>query len=482
MTVNLSAKTHIMYAQGDGTYKTSQPPVDTDFPVYADATKFVTAGASGSGDGSIGNPWTLAQAMTSAVAGDIVGVAAGTYVGADPSAGSGYRYTPAFRLSNSGTAEAPIILVAENHAALVTSGYSDIRSGATVAGSGWPAFGVLTKDYVQWVGFYTDETAANNKGCADAGPVTMWSTTGSKVLRCKIRGENAPFNDNHAGIRLENFFSGRVASNDISGFSTQLNGGSTNQAGIMTYDLRNSIIEHNLIDDCGNDLYIKGRDQYGNTIRWNWLSGATSAGMRLGALIVDPSEPTNRNLLYGNVFAGCANDIELALSATQPDAVNGTDIFNNTTYIGAGAGSSLAVMITDSVEDHDNTLRNNIFYAPGRKAYFGQETSGNSAAGFAGYISPDYNIYYGATSFGDGTSGSDWNAIDFTTWKSLTGADANSLVADPLFVDAGGDDFTLQGGSPAINLGIDYKNLLGGGASAPIDAGAHYDDHTVGVI
>lgn len=480
MTIIIAPYNHILLPQGNGRWKSTPAPEIPEFDFTPN--RFVTADANGSGDGSEPSPWTLAQAFASAVAGDVIDIAPGVYVGTDPSAGSGYRYTPAFRPSNSGTAENPIVFKARYQAAISEFEYSDVRSGATTPGSGWPAFGVLTKDYVYLLGLYSDESAENNKGCADSGPCTMWSTTGSRLLRCKIRGENAPFNDNHSGVRLENFFSGQIKSNDIAGFNTQLNGGSTNQAGIITYDLRNSIIENNLIDDCGNNLYIKGRDQYGNTIRWNWLSNATSAGMRLGALIVDPSDPTNRNLIYGNLLVDCRNDIELALSATQETAVNGTDIFNNTVYASAALSSSLSLMITDSVESHDNTFRSNIVYANGRKAYFGQETSGNSAAGFAGYISSDYNIYYGAINFADGTSGSDWDAASFATWTSLTSSDDNSILADPLFVNAAGGDFTLQSESPAIDHGIDYKNLLGGGTSAPITDGAYYDDHTVGVV
>ena len=41
--------------------------------------KWVTADAGGSGDGSEGDPWTLAQAMTNAVAADQVQIGAGTY-------------------------------------------------------------------------------------------------------------------------------------------------------------------------------------------------------------------------------------------------------------------------------------------------------------------------------------------------------------------------------------------------------------------
>ena len=48
-------------------------------PVFA--TYWVTAGASGGGDGSSGNPWTLSEAFSNASAGDIVNVQSGTYTG-----------------------------------------------------------------------------------------------------------------------------------------------------------------------------------------------------------------------------------------------------------------------------------------------------------------------------------------------------------------------------------------------------------------
>lgn len=169
----------------------------------------------------------------------------------------------------------------------------------------------------------------------------------------------------------------------------------------------------------------------------------------------------------------CLNDIELGYHAIRPDAINGTDIFNNTSYISGAGASTLSLYITDTVQTHDNTFNNNIVYGSGRKAYFNQESSGNSAAGFAGYILPNNNCYFGATYFADGTSGSDWDQISFATWKTLTGADAGSQIADPLFVSAGTGNVKLGGSSPCFDAGVDYKNLLGGGTSAPINQGAY---------
>ena len=89
--------------------------------------KYATADASGGGVGSAGDPWTLAEAMTSAVAGDIVGIAPGVYVGISTDT----RYLSAFRPSNSGTSGNPIRFVAQWAASAHTSNLTDIRCGNT---------------------------------------------------------------------------------------------------------------------------------------------------------------------------------------------------------------------------------------------------------------------------------------------------------------------------------------------------------------
>jgi hypothetical protein len=125
----------------DGVYP--EPPAYT-VVTYADRTKTVTAAAAGGGSGTDGSPWTLAEAMANAVAGDIVGVGAGVYVGSQTAGDDGAkRYSPAWRSANSGSEVSPIYFVAQNFAALTDTDVSDLRSGATTSGDGWPAFGNL---------------------------------------------------------------------------------------------------------------------------------------------------------------------------------------------------------------------------------------------------------------------------------------------------------------------------------------------------
>jgi hypothetical protein len=72
----------------------------------------------------------------------------------------------------------------------------------------------------------------------------------------------------------------------------------------------------------------------------------------------------------------------------------------------------------------------------------------------------DYNCYGGApvtfASFGDGVD----DCATFADWQALTGQDAHSIFADPLFVDVTGSmmpapDFHLQDTSPCLRAGAD---------------------------
>lgn len=465
----------------DPAYPDSERPTFSVLPSYSDSTRFVTASAPGGGDGSLSAPWTLDEAMSNAVAGDIVGVAAGVYVGT-PTAS---RFTPSFYPANSGTSVDPIIFVAENQASKVTAGYSDIRSGSTTHSGGNPAFGSLSRDHIYWIGFYSNEADSNNKTCADSGLSSCWTSVGGRIQGCKLRGVQPDFTDNHSGLRIENVDLGLFSDNDIAGFNASSGGGSTNQTGMTTYSMRNSVIEYNLIDNCGHNLYIKGNtgtDQFNNKVRFNLFINAVGDGMRLGAIVAGPGG--ERTDVYQNLLIDNANDIQLAFSATVAAANNGLDIYNNSIYTNTGSGSSYSLYITDSVETHDNTFRNNAMYVQTRNSYYNQFSSGNSAANFAAYIDSSYNCFFGATNFSSGSGGSTLNQSTLAGYQTASGSEASSIAQDPLFTNPAGGDFTLQAGSPALNLGEDYKQLLGGSTTASINLGCHVNasqDEVIGV-
>lgn len=105
------------------------------------------------------------------------------------------------------------------------------------------------------------------------------------------------------------------------------------------------------------------------------------------------------------------------------------------------------------------TLRNNILYASATRPTYG------FAITQTGTDVIDYDLAWRA----DGNPDIIYNGIGVTWafWMGL-GFDTHGINLDPLFTNAGAADFTLQGGSPAINAGI----CIGGLTPCPTNIGA----------
>ena len=440
-------------------------------PKFSQRNKTVSPDASGGGNGSDESPWTLNEAMKYAQAGDTVGIRAGLYVGSNNVTESQARYSPAFKPANSGTEDAPIIFVAEYQASKVSTGYTEIRSGATETGSGWPAFGILSKEYVYWVGIYSTEKASDNKGVADSGPCTVWSSKGSKILGCRIKGEAVDYIDNHSAIRLETSTELTISDNDLSGFN-QNSVNSVNQTGITTYYVTFTAIEHNTIHNCGSAIQLKGGEHYGLYIRFNVFYENLFSTIRAHGFAKGPNNERSR--IYQNLFFN--NQIELELTSSGSIGVLGVeamDFFNNSVYVENGSLGYSFLLITDGIEQHDNRIFNNAIYTNGRASYYMNESNSYSAEIFADYVQTDMNCYFSANSFGKGTSSSNWSNINMTDWQSLTGQDKNSILSDPLFTDLSATGLKLDQESPCFNAGKDKGQLLGTDSDAAINIGAY---------
>lgn len=125
------------------------------FTAYAQTPDYwVTDSASGSGDGSQGNPWTLQQAFDTAIAGDDVAVQAGTYPGS---------YTQ----SNNGTVNDSIRFIG------YVSSFGDITSSQQTTQRTEFGSGPISFDHTLW----TEQQRLEVKARLDAGDYRPNSNT-----------------------------------------------------------------------------------------------------------------------------------------------------------------------------------------------------------------------------------------------------------------------------------------------------------------
>ena len=189
----------------------------------------------------------------------------------------------------------------------------------------------------------------------------------------------------------------------------------------------------NLMTNC----YISNSGQpatfYGDapTVFYNYWSSSDATAVDVYAtdaqilsnIIVDPAgagirlrDTADGALLLANAIAGASPAVDLG-------AFDGARLWHNTVADAVGSGVSLTG--TTNVD-----FRNNIVSGAN---LFGVDGSSGQFTYF------DYNVYY------DNTSG---NCSSCTL-------SSNDRQGNPLFVNAGADDYTLQAGSAAVDAGTD---------------------------
>lgn len=167
---------------------------------------------------------------------------------------------------------------------------------------------------------------------------------------------------------------------------------------------------------------------------------------------------------YGNYKAGVA-----VTGASSGEVLNSTFYNNVQATNGSGWDGSGDVGIGINATG-TWIIKNNITY--GHPVEF---MISAAAVGGGATVTSDYNLFYDSL----GGNAFDYNGSfsGFSAYKTASGKDAHSLNTNPLFTNAGSNDFTLQASSPAINAGTnvgltsDYNGTAVPQGSAP-DMGA----------
>lgn len=465
--------------------KDGDPEVSAGAPLSA--THWVSATATGSGNGTQQNPYTLAQALQLAQPGWKVCCGPGEYMGVNTSSNS-----PAMRIAANGTENNPIIFFAQNYAALNTTGRSILRHNGTQQGYGCPVLGLDTGHH--WYGFYISESLAPTH--PDTGPIVCGGKHNRisyfRIDRGPTTWPQARADNNHAAIRFEgvNGCQNNLVSDCwIENYSRENAFGSEQgiqlfspQGSNMTTSTGRITVENCYFDNVETAMTCKGagstRPVLGGIIfRRNLVRASRSATVAGAVNFMDTSGELGRNQVYQNIQVGGNFHVMCMQQAGYP--IRDIDVINNTLIdcvaIGEREGIHTATPMAGTTGSGWR-IHNNV--KTGNAPLFNFAFNGQSDASVQ---SRSHNLSFGhrrwgyVDSRGTGTQ-------SLAQWVASTPFDDFSLESDPQLASSVWGNANLgrlQPASPARNAAIDLLNLNGNGTSAPCNMGAYSNDNVV---
>jgi hypothetical protein len=458
--------------------------------VTLSATHWVSASATGSGNGTQENPYTLAQALQLAQPGWRVSCGPGEYVGVNTNT----RFDASFRILANGTESNPITFFAQNYAALNTTGRSTLRHNGTQQGYGCPVLALDTGHH--WYGFYITESLAPTH--PDTGPVVC---SGKYNIISYFRIDRGPttwplFNgqkeNNHAAIRFEgqNGCQNNLVSDCwIENYSRQNAFGS--EQGIQLFSPQGSnvttstgriTIENCYFDNVETALTSKGAGATrpilgGIVFRRNLVRGSVFADVVGAVNFMDTSGELGRNQVYQNIQVGGNFHVICMQQAGYP--IRDIDVINNTLINSVKIGEREGIHTATPMAGTSGSgwrIHNNV--KTGNAPLFNFAFEGQSDAAVQ---SRSHNLSFGHSRWGYVDSrGTGTQTL--AQWQAATAFDDFSLESNPLLTSSvwnNPDLGRLQPTSPARNAAVDLLDLNGGGTSAACHIGAYSNDNVV---
>ena len=258
--------------------------------------------------------------------------------------------------------------------------------------------------------------------------------------------------------------------------------------GILSMIASNNTISHNRVYNipymgihCGrNDAY--GGDKTNNVIAYNDVSHAGEFLGDSAAIYCTGNQPGT--IVHHNKVHDCQNLYQKTPAYNRPD-LGGIGLYLDDDSANITVRDNWVYRVSTGLLSHNTTgtggllVTNNVFAAINDYMYVHHTGGANSTRltfqgnilyntfpdladnyrwkdNFApGYA--DYNIIYNTVSAYQSTWEARWGT------SQSVGLDLHSVMADPLFVDFATDDFNVQAGSPALNIGFQQIDMSGVG-------------------
>ena len=247
-------------------------------------------------------------------------------------------------------------------------------------------------------------------------------------------------------------------------YNLLMDGGTVNNSGLDGGDgdgigIGNEGPANHDIDIQDMDIYANGHLALGNNISlglntsgtypYNILiNGNTIRNGNFNSSGITLEVGSNVTVQYNLILNNPLNGIYIYSYLTSPPTVS-VYVYNNT-IVGNGDYGIFAGSVAGTTQI---TAKNNIIW--NTAAGYAEMNYDNTLGGTLTFAS-DYNNIYNTVASGavreiDGHAS---GPVSLATWTANTGYDAHSVSGNPLFTNAGANDFTLQAGSPAIKAGV----------------------------
>ncbi|MCB1063218.1 MAG: choice-of-anchor D domain-containing protein [Verrucomicrobiae bacterium] len=442
-------------------------------------------GASDSNPGTLASPWlTLGKAAATANPGDVVFVRGGTYPEAVPFTRSGTG--PAARITfRAYPSETPIV------------------EGNAIDPNSLTENSLFLLEDVDWVtidGFEIRNLRTSSKNVTPKAIFVVGACEGIEILNCRIHdieNNSTTANGNAHGIAAYGWSTTPISNLRIEGNELYDLVLGASEAMVLNGNVNGFEVLENTVHDCNNigidfigyegtgptaalDRARNGvcRDNlvYNIETAFNPAYGgnfSTGGGAQSAAgIYVDGGVDI---VIEQNTVYDCNIGIELASEHagrwTERIDVRSNVIFRNDIgglflggYNGSVGGTRNCVIRHNSFYQNDvnqdwngeiyfqfktenNVVTHNILFANSNGLFIGNPATSNTGN------TVDWNVFHAPPASPIKWQWKNLYYYDLSSYRSATGNDGNSLMANPLYVSAGAGNLRLQSGSPAIDSG-----------------------------